>query len=46
MRLKKTIFQPHFLSTPVLKNTQKLGFSLPFRELNSVHSQAFHLLNF
>jgi len=25
-RLKKTIFQPCFLSTLVLKNTQKLGF--------------------
>jgi len=25
-RLKKTIFQPYFLSTQVLKNTQKLGF--------------------
>jgi len=29
IRLKKTIFQPYFLSTQVLKNTQKLGFSLP-----------------
>jgi len=25
-RLKKTIFQPCFLSTKVLKNTQKIGF--------------------
>jgi len=26
IRLKKATFQPYFLSTQVLKNTQKLGF--------------------
>jgi len=26
IKLKKTIFQLYFLSTQVLKNTQKLGF--------------------